>query len=100
MRHTLGGHGGGGFGCHARQCACLQGLAAWLGAVGVLAAAGREGSSWRLWGLWGDRGREQEDLTPITRAAKHQAAAAVERQQDMHLGAQRKGPGSGRGAVK
>ena len=34
------------------------------------------------------------------RAAKHQVAAAVERQQDMHLGSQREGPGSGPRAVK
>lgn len=48
-------------------------------------------------GLWGDRGREQEDRPPITEPAKHQAGAAVERQQDMHLGAQRKGRGRARG---
>lgn len=100
MCHTLGGDGAGSLGCHARQRACLQGLAAWLEAIGRLAAAGREGplgtcGGWRGTGTMSARGQRAHH-----RAAEHQVATAIQSQQEVHLRAQGEGPGAGAQAVE
>lgn len=100
MCHALGGDSGGGLGCHAGQCARLQGLAAQLRAIGSLAGAGREGPLGTCGGWRGTRDMRTGGEHAHHRAAEHQAAAAVQRQQDVHLGAQREGPGSGPWAVE
>lgn len=100
MRHALGGDGGGGLGRHARQRARLQGLAARLGAIGGLAAAGLEGPLGTCGGWWGTGDMSAGGEHAHHRAAEDQAATIIQRQQDVHLGAQGEGPGSGTRAVE
>lgn len=96
MSDAFGGHGGGGLGRHARQGACLQGLPAWLRAIGGLAATGREDP---LGTCGGWRGGVRVVSTvgehPHDGAAQNQTAVAVDREQQVHFRAQRGRPGEG-----
>lgn len=95
MRHTLGGHGGGGFGCHAHNVRVFRGWLPWARGRWGAGCCWPRGSSWRLWGLWGTGARRVETARPSPSCSTRAAAGQEPPKQDMHLGGQRKGwPGS------